>query len=50
MLAFPSLIKFIGFVLGLFWFVWVSGCLVNDKAIAGGLESKDYVSVLVWKL
>lgn len=31
MLALPSLIKFIGFVLSLFWFVWVSGCVLCTK-------------------
>lgn len=31
MLALPSLIKFIGFVLGLFSFVWVSGCVLWMK-------------------
>lgn len=29
--ALPSLIKFIGFVLGLVWFVWVSGCVLWMK-------------------
>lgn len=27
MLFLPSLIKFVGFVLGLFWFVWINGCV-----------------------
>lgn len=36
--ALPSLIKFIEFVLGLFWFVWVSRCGGDEKVIAGELE------------
>lgn len=48
MLFLLSLIKFVGFVLGLFCFVWVNGCvLCTIKAIAGKLESKDYVHALV---
>lgn len=31
MLTLPSLIKFIGFVLALFCFVWVSGCVLWMK-------------------